>query len=553
MEQLRKALDRMKRELGRLSATQRMLIGSLGVILLMTLFLVSQYAGGRPMVELLSADGQQETIHILRASDVRAELRDGKVFVPPESRRFALAALAERGALPDDTRILFDNLIDRQSWTNSREQNEQMYRIALQNELARVIGRFRGVRQATVVLDVPRPHGIGMIVREPTASVTVFTTLGGLNQEMVDAIAHLVAGSQAGLDPANVRVIDGSSGRRFAANSGEDARASAWLEHALATEEKITTTLSRLLSYIPGVVIAVTAEVDIAREQVRMTRFEPVTDEGGSVSLLGAETRETREQQSGRRAAEPGVRANATAEINSGSGDSMSLEESTTTTTMENHVGSTVTNRVDPKGMPTRLVASVNVPRDFVVAALRRAGGLGEDEEPSEEQVEQRFNQMRADITESVRPHLRAGNLDGVVHVSLTPVAMGDFLPADPQGAGIFGSGGGLPFIGEGLIETGLLALLAVVSLGMMVVMVRKASKQPEMPTAEELVGIPPPLEADSDLIGEADETKLPMAGIEVGAEDVERQRMLEQLAEMVKDDPSGSAKLLNRWIETDD
>ncbi|TVS01890.1 MAG: hypothetical protein EA423_09610, partial [Phycisphaerales bacterium] len=322
MEQLRKALDRMKRELGRLTATQRMLIGSLGVILLMTLFLVSQYAGGRPMVELMAADGQQETIHILRASDVRAEMRDGKVFVPPESRRFALAALAERGALPDDTRILFDNLIDRQSWTNSREQNEQMYRIALQNELARVIGRFRGVRQATVVLDVPRPHGIGMIVREPTASVTVFTSLGGLNQEMVDAIAHLVSGSQAGLDPTNVRVIDGSSGRRFAATAGEDARASAWLEHALATEEKITTTLSRLLSYIPGVVIAVTAEVDISREQIRKTRFEPVTDEGGSVSLLGTETRESREQRSGRRAAEPGVRANATAEINTGSGDS---------------------------------------------------------------------------------------------------------------------------------------------------------------------------------------------------------------------------------------
>jgi len=80
--------------------------------------------------------------------------------------------------------------------------------------------------------------------------------------------------------------------------------------------------------------------------------------------------------------------------------------------------------------------------------------------------------------------------------------------------------------------------------------MVKKAGKKTEMPTAEELVGLPPALETATDLIGEADEGETAMAGIEVDEGQMQNQKILEQVGEMVTKDPGSAARLLNRWIE---
>jgi flagellar biosynthesis/type III secretory pathway M-ring protein FliF/YscJ len=100
-------------------------------------------------------------------------------------------------------------------------------------------------------------------------------------------------------------------------------------------------------------------------------------------------------------------------------------------------------------------------------------------------------------------------------------------------------------------VNTAVVALLAVVALGMMIMMVRKSSRPIELPTPEELVGIPPALHADSDLVGEADESDAPMPGIELGDDEIKRAKLLEQVAEMVKQNPETAASLLSRWIET--
>ena len=83
----------------------------------------------------------------------------------------------------------------------------------------------------------------------------------------------------------------------------------------------------------------------------------------------------------------------------------------------------------------------------------------------------------------------------------------------------------------------------------MMVLMVRKAGKRVEMPTAEELVGLPPTLEAKSDVVGEADESETAMAGIEVGEEEIKSTKMRESVSEFIKQSPEAASKLLNRWI----
>lgn len=555
MDALRKVLEHIRKYLGRLGATQKLLIGSIAVILLMTLFIVTQYAGRSKLVDLMAADGQAETVAFLRASGIPAREQNGRVMVPPDSKTRALSSMAEAGKLPDDAAVLFNSLIDRQKWTNSREQNEQLYIVALQNELSRVISGFSYVKSATVILDAPRPVGIGAATIPPSGSATVHPRNGvGLTQPQVDAIAALVASARAGMDISNVRVIDGANGRQHTARRAEDFSASSYLEYQTAIENKTREKLLALLQGVPGVVVAVTAHVDIARENSQTTLYRSA-DEGGTVSLMASERTNTSTMQNAGSGAEPGLRSNVGADISTGSSAGSSTETSESTTEMENKVGSVVTQRIDPKGMPTHIAASVAVPRGYVVAVLK--GGDENAEEPDEAAINAKFAEISDQITKSVTPHLKAEEDSGEVNVSMMPIDLPALPPGSSQ-AGLFGSwaggggSGGVLGLGEGLIDKIMLAVLGVVSLGLMFSMVRKAGKSVKLPTADELVGIPPPLEARSDVIGEADETDSPMAGIELAEGDMANQKMLEQVHELVKSNPQAAAKLVGRWVTPD-
>lgn len=553
MNALRRIFETIRSQLGKLTASQKLLITSLAVIAVMGLFLSAQYAGKRKMVELLAVDGQADMVAVLQGANIKAEVRDGKVWVPPNERRLAMATLAQGGQLPDDTTILFDSLMDRQKWTNSREQNQQLYMIALQNELGRVVAGFRGVRSAKVILDVPEIKGIGLIVREPTASATVFTQTGRpLSQNTVDAIAGLIAGARAGLDLRNIRVIDGTNGRQYSARSEDEAHASTYLEHANAVEGQMRNKLARLLSYIPGVIIAVTAQVDVTRQTIQSTDYKNA-DEGGTVSLLKSETTQSSKETSPSSSAEPGLRSNATANINTGgTSGGGAFESKQSEAEMENHVGSRVVSTIDPKGMPTRLVASINIPRSYVVAVL--AGGDDDAQDPSPEQIDEMFDEIRKAVEQSISPHLQTEATAGVVTVSMIPI---DALAGtEAQQAGMLGGiggGGGLMAFGGGLIEKVVIGLLAVVSLGLMIATVRKSGKREDLPAPVELAGQPPRLDSSEDLIGEVDESEMAMPGVEIDEDDIRQSRMLDQLRSMIGQDPGAAARLLNHWIAPDE
>lgn len=561
MERLREILETIRKQLARLTASQKLLIGSIAVIAVMGLFLAAQYAGKPKLVELLPGVApaeQARALSALRVANIQVKDVDGKAMVPPGTEQQALALLQEQGQLPDDTSILFRHIIEKSSWQNSRTQNEQLFQIALQNELGRVISNFKDIKSATVILDVPQPVGLGAAVRRPTGSVTVFMESGrSLEQPTVDAIASLVSGARAGLPLENVRVIDGSTGRQRQASSPDDVSSSHYREHAAAVEEQKRRQLMELLSYIPGVIVAVTAEVDVSRVNTQSTRYAS-PDEGGTVSLLAKETKKSVTNNSTTPSAEPGIRSNQAVDISRGPGGAgMRSEQKDTETAMENRVGSEVQQVIDPRGMPTRLAASVMVPEGFIAAVLRRskgAGGGGQDDAvPTEQEIRDKFAEFEASIRASLLPHLKTGRTEGEVSVSLIPLELPQ--AAATSQAGLFGTGGGgvLAFGGSGgLVEKAVLGVLAVVALGLMVSLVRKNAKPIKLPSPQEIVGVPPTLETGGSVVGEADETETAMAGIEVEEDSVRVQKMLEQLGEMVQTDPASSTRVLNRWLQTD-
>ena len=113
-------------------------------------------------------------------------------------------------------------------------------------------------------------------------------------------------------------------------------------------------------------------------------------------------------------------------------------------------------------------------------------------------------------------------------------------------GGGVLGSGGKL-------IETVLVGVLAVISLGMMLLMVKRSSQKIELPDPQSLVGVPPHLETVGDLVGEASEGDHVMTGIEIDDQVLEVQHLREQVAELINQDPESAAGLVERWAEASD
>ena len=565
MDQLQRIMLTIRAGLGRLGPTERMLIGSMCVILVMGLFLVSQYAGRRKLAPLfpgvaLTEPQREEYMAVLTSfgAPVKAGT-GGEILVPAEQATALRGRLAETGRTPADTSLMFDTLIDRQSWTASREETHRNYVIAKSNELSEQIRQFAGVRSAKVIIEEPPASGLGRSSSQPTASVSVNTTAGQqLTQQNVDAIANLISRSVPRLPPTEVGIVVNAVPRK--PSDPDELVAGTALEYRQTHERLKEEKIRRQLGYIPGLEVWVTVDADVARVLSRSTQYSrPVT---APVSETITEMRQTQAQ----RGAEPGARPNTQLSINRGGAAGTEITETTEETTFESRFGERVEERQDPGGQVKRAAASISVPEEWVRQVLleeRRRAGEDDPAEPTDAEVEARYESERQTIRDLVWPHMAP---DGeavdpesvVVQVAMVPRRL-----ELSGGAGGGGAGGGAADAGRSLVP-GLGAMgplldklvlggLALVSVGLMAMMVRRAAHRSTLPTAEELAGVPQTLHGETDLIGEADESEAAMAGIEVDDEQIHTQRMLEQVTVLVGEKPEAVASLIANWLAAEE
>lgn len=578
MEQIRRTWKVIGQQLGRLTPSQKLLIGSLLVVMLMSLFLVSQFAGKQQMVPLVAGgtpEDQQRIAEFLQTAGVEYQTVSGKIVVPQERQYAVLAQLAKGNALPADKKLLFPTLFDGQSWMRSRSELDQRFTLALGYELAAIIKNFPGITDASVTISNPEPRGLGQTARKPTAMITVFTKPGvALDQPTVDALADLAAGSVSGLDAGEVKIVDGSNRRRYRANAAGDFAATTYLEQAAKVEERVQSKIvEHLAPFIPNVIVSVNAIVDASRKESKTDSVLPKGE--GTQSLTLRETSTTSSSTEAGSAAEPGVASNVGMDVSrpggGGSGKSSTVSE-TTEVENENFPGRRTVTQFDPQGKPLKINVSVSVPKDYVTAILSQrvasgaAAGGAAPAAPTEDEINKAWDTERIRLEGMLKPMIEteaagsslagAGSATasaGNLIVSMIPVAMG--MPGG-NAAGLGGVGGGLlggsglgGVMSNGLVKQVALGALAAAALGLMLLMVKKAGKPVVLPTAEELVGVPPALQPGSDLIGEADETDTAMQGIEVDDEELKTTKMLEQVAELVKSNPTSAASVFTRWL----
>lgn len=545
MDFIRRWLAQIQAQLTQLSTSQKMLIGTLLLLIPMVLWIVIAYASSPQMIAVLDqsfdAARRGQITSYLDSRGIKYTATGDRIMVPAERRLEVLASLQMQELLPEDTSKGFDAMVDKQTWWQSESQNRQLYLIAKQNVLSQVIRAYPWAKQATVLISMPQQLGFGATAHRPSASVNIVTAGAPLDQKKVDAIAGLVSGAVAEMKPADVTVIDAAAGRQWKVRPENDMAGGDYLELINNQERYYREKISNALTYIRNVIVAVNVEVDMTQRKTDSTSF----DRDKSVELLTRERNNTSKTTDAPSGGEPGPRANTGASIAAaapGAGKSQSTEE--TETSFEPHPGKIHEIAAIPGGTPTRISATVNVPRSFIVALYRKSKP-DEKSEPTDDALKPLIADQMDRIQKQIAPLVKTKDA-GTVVVDVYPDGAGDMLgaPGDPATAGVTST-----LLVGGYVKPVSLGALALVSLTMMMLMVRKAAQRPMTPSIEELAGIPPQVPTEDEMIGEAEASEPTLQGMELDEDTIRHKKLTEQVVEMIKANPNDVGGLLGRWI----
>ncbi|MEM7681073.1 MAG: hypothetical protein AAF288_03870 [Planctomycetota bacterium] len=535
---------RVRDQLGGLSLSAKFLLASLGVIMVLVAAMLIALLSSSPQVPIsgFAAGQPADVVTELAANGIEAELREGKVFVEEQDHAKALATLARSQMLSPDAAGAFDQLVSEQMspWTNYR-QGQRQFLIAKQKYLSVVASKMAGVREASVVVDMPDHRGFAQTHTDPSASVTVFMEGGNrLNKPMVAALAGLVSGAVAELEAPRVQVIDGDSGTLHTVGDPDSFRAGEAMDDIRIKEEHHRQKIADLLRNIRGVIVAV--KVNTSNLSRKQTEEVTLAEEQLKQNERSKEVKSNDMQDGG----EPGVRSNVGLEIaGAGATGTMHEEKERETTfgerptlakTIEEEIGNAV----------EQINVSIGVPRSYFVSIFMARNP--DSEAPSDDdlagiQAQEllRIEELVKTQTVSLRePLIRVDMVYDAVYLDPEPLVEGGAL------ATLMDS----PWASPGAVMAGFAALSAV---GLMLYMVRRATRPEALPSVEELAGLPPTLPAEEDLVGEVEEVESGMEGMELDEDELNSRKIADQISEMVKANPEEAGGLVNRWVDMDE
>jgi type III secretory pathway lipoprotein EscJ len=215
---------------------------------------------------------------IMEAAFDRAQLTDhrtdgGRVWVPRSRQSAYMRALVDAEALPREFGGSLRRALEKNSPWQSRAVQDELLRVATQEELSLVICSMPGIERAAVLYDTESHHSLEGGGPAKTASVNVRTQPDmELDPSRVQAIRVLVSSSIAGLSPERVAVTDLRSGRVYvgpletvadrdnAAITGADPA----LARKIAHEHHLASKVRQSLAFLKGATVDVSVEFDVA-------------------------------------------------------------------------------------------------------------------------------------------------------------------------------------------------------------------------------------------------------------------------------------------------
>jgi flagellar biosynthesis/type III secretory pathway M-ring protein FliF/YscJ len=546
MDFLKSQIARIQEQLAGLSATQKMLTVSLLAIMVMTLLWWSHWAAEPEMEPVLDQALSQEDLgqitSNLEGQGIKYKVVGDRVLVPADRKLEILSELGFNQVLPRNFDTGFDDLVKQIGIFDSPEKSDRVYLEAKNRMLSAVIRNFPGVANAIVSIDPTSERRLDNTSVQPSAMVTIITNHGRVSaKQLAESAAAVVSGAQAGLLRSRINIVvdavpltvqdkDSDSGNM----AGDDI-----LDTLRQREEFYRDKIRAEFQDIPNLLVSVTVNLNTA------SKLSVVHDVDPKKFVSVPQTSEDQSEQSmGQPAAssqEPGATPNVGLSVpsdNSASAGGNSSETNKNTFDTD-HYKSDTTMKQGP-GDATVLAASVRVPRShFVLAYKVEHGGKDPDEATLQAMAKDELTHIRQDV----KACTGIGSDDAII-VGLYD----DAMPAEPLAEIPTAAAPVSSLMRSHVKEIGV-GVLAVVSLFMVSMMVRKGAPPPVIAPLPPEPNEPRDITAAESIVGNVTQANSTLDGMELDEDAVRAQQMLDQVQQMVQTNPEAAAGLVKRWL----
>lgn len=473
-----------------------------------------------------------------------------------KSRQAAfLGALADAGAMPAHFGSYLTTAASNSGPFTSRDQREEIIKVAKQNELALVIRSMNGVENASVQYDSMKTPGFN---KAPTTTASVGVKMSGqlpLTDAQVMMIRSLVASSIAGLPPDNVTIADLNGGRTYSAKSGPGGNAmdDAYLSRVREYQNLFENKIRDQLAGIPGVLV--TAHVDLDREILKRVTEHKVEQKPVTIVEKTVENSSNSTAGGG-----PGGRVGLQAQQpnspgalpNGGSGSSH--KEDTISTVERTSAPSHGQTTTEIAGLtPKKVSVSIGIPSDYFekVWAMRNPTPVGQEAKKPDQAAltaiqDEEVKRIRETVKNLIPTPTEAPpgfDLNQLISVTSSPRV------SQPEPVGPSLMNNVLDWLAASWSSVAMIGL-ALMALMMLRSFVSAVPAAPELPSVmSTTIAEEEQKKADEAAAvgGEAKDGKSKLRSLQrkVGT----GPSLREELVDMVREDPEAAANILRGWI----
>nr|WP_320190931.1 flagellar basal-body MS-ring/collar protein FliF [uncultured Desulfobacter sp.] len=270
-----------------MSMARKVLLGGLVLVVVagfITMFVWANQTPYKVAYSGLSQEDAAAVVEMLKSSKTPYRLTgDGTTIMVPEPTVYDVRLTMAKEGIPKGSGVGYE-IFDKNEFGTTEFVQKINKKRALQGELARTIAAFEAVKDAKVMIVLPKESVFVEETKQPSASI-LLELIADLEKEEVAAIAHLVASSVQDLTPKLVTIVDTAGRILFEGKSEEEqARidaenlADAQYQYKVRFEENLTRRIQTMLERIVGAdkaIVRVTSEMDFSKNNMNEEIYDP--------------------------------------------------------------------------------------------------------------------------------------------------------------------------------------------------------------------------------------------------------------------------------------
>ena len=270
-----------------MSMVRKVLLGVLILVVVAGFITMFVWANKMPYKVAYSGLSQEDAaavVEILKSSNTPYRLTgDGTTILVPDAMVYDVRLTMAKEGIPKGAGVGYE-IFDKSEFGTTEFVQKINKKRALQGELARTIAAFEAVKDAKVMIVMPKESVFVEETKQPSASI-LLELIADLKKEEVAAIAHLVASSVQDLTPKLVTIVDTAGRILFEGKSEEEqaridaeSLADAQYQYKVRFEENLTRRIQTMLERIVGAdkaIVRVTSEMDFSKNNMNEEIYDP--------------------------------------------------------------------------------------------------------------------------------------------------------------------------------------------------------------------------------------------------------------------------------------